>query len=189
MMSYEDYLLKFYGYNIFRPYQRSIIEAIIEKRQDVLCIIATGYGKSLCFQLPALITNRPCIIVSPLLSLMEDQKVNLQKRSINVCCYNSTLNSYSFTQMEILAGMYNIIYITPEAIVNAQEWLTKLNDKYGIALIAIDECHCVSLWGNTFRQSYLQLSCLKTWFPTVPLLALTGTATPKVEADIVQILN
>lgn len=187
--TYEYYLLNTYGYINFRPQQREIIETIVERRQDICCTMATSAGKSICYQLPAIITGRPSIIISPLLSLMEDQKINLQKRGVSVCCYNSSLDDYYVTQSEIMSGMYKVIYITPEAVINAKSWLTQLYFTHGISVIAIDESHCISQWGNTFRSSYLQLSCLKSWFPSVPVAAFTGTSTLKVETDIIRLLN
>lgn len=189
MINYEDWLFKIYGHNTFRDKQKEIVQAVIEKHRDICCVMATGFGKSICYQLPAIITGKPAIIVSPLLSLMEDQKINLEKRGVTTCCYNSTVKDYNKAQNEILSGKYLVIYITPEAAVNSQTWLTKLNDTYGISLFAIDESHCISQWGSTFRPSYFQLSKLKLWFPNVPITAFTGTATNKVENDIIRLLN
>ena len=185
----EQYLFETFGFNSFRGSQKVIIEAIAYQKIDVCCIMATGHGKSMCYQLPALITGQPSIIISPLLSLMEDQSTNLAKVGVKACCYNSSLKDKTKAYDDILAGEYQIIYITPETVVNSQGLLTDLNEKIGISLIAIDEAHCVSLWGNSFRSSYLQLSCLKTWLPKVPILALTGTATPAVEKDIIKLLE
>lgn len=185
----EQYLFETFGFDSFRGSQKVIIETVAYKKTDVCCIMATGHGKSLCYQLPALITGKPSVIISPLLSLMEDQSTNLAKVGVKACCYNSTLKDKTKAYNDILAGEYQIIYITPETIVNSQNLLTNLNENIGISLIAIDEAHCVSLWGNSFRSSYLQLSCLKTWLPQVPILALTGTATPAVEKDIIKLLK
>ena len=135
--NYEDVLFRIYGYNTFRPQQQEIITTIVEHRRDVCCVMATGYGKSICYQLPAIITGRPSIIVSPLLSLMEDQKNDLERRGIRVCCYNSTLNNYIQAQQEILSGMYSVIYITPEAIVKSRQWLTTLYQTHGISVMHI----------------------------------------------------
>lgn len=186
---FESYLLEIFGHTNFRDKQREILEAIIKKRADVCCIMATGYGKSICYQLPAIIMKKPSIIISPLLSLMEDQRANLEKVGVRACCYNSSVKDKCQLKREIIEGMYQIIYTTPETIISLQEFLQEIHKRLGISVIAIDESHCVSLWGNTFRSSYLQLSCLRDWFPKVPILALTGTATPKVEEDIISLLK
>lgn len=186
---FESYLLDIYGYHSFRDQQRTIIEAVVKQRRDVCCIMATGYGKSICYQLPAIITQKPSIIISPLLSLMEDQRINLEKVGVKACCYNSSVNDKWALRNQILAGQYQIIYTTPETVIGLQDLLQAVHTTLGISVIAIDEAHCVSLWGNTFRSSYLQLSCLREWLPRVPILALTGTATATVEQDIINLLH
>lgn len=186
---FETYLLEIYGYPTFREKQRDVIEAIVKQRVDVCCIMATGYGKSICYQLPAIIMRKPAIIISPLLSLMEDQRLNLEKKGVMACCYNSSVTNKIQLRNDILKGQYQVIYTTPETVVDLQDLLQSIHQKLGISVIAIDEAHCVSLWGNTFRSSYLQLSCLRDWLPKVPILALTGTATSKIEEDIVNLLK
>ncbi len=190
-MSLESHLYQVFGHHSFRHQQKDIIEALVINKVDVCAVMATGHGKSLCYQLPAIITKQPSIIISPLLSLMEDQKHNLESKGVSVCCYNSELTNKSETQQKILNGDYQIIYLTPEAIVlpSTHQWLKTLESKFGLSVIAIDEAHCVSLWGQSFRKSYLQLGCLKDWFPNVPMLALTGTATPEVQKDIIKFLK
>lgn len=186
----DDCLHRVFGHSSFREQQREIITAILSK-SDVCAIMATGHGKSICYQIPPLVSKKPAIIVSPLLSLMGDQQLNLSKKGIKVCCYNSTVQDKTMIKEEILAGQYPIIYITPESICTdgMRDFLQCLNIKIGISLVAIDEAHCVSLWGNSFRSSYLQLSCLKDWFPHVPTLALTGTATVQVQQDMIRLLK
>jgi Werner syndrome ATP-dependent helicase len=186
---FETYLLETYGYPNFRDKQRDIIEAVVKRKVDVCCVMATGYGKSICYQLPAIILKKPAIIISPLLSLMEDQRINLEKVGVTACCYNSSVKDKGSLTREILEGKYRVIYTTPETVVGLQDLLQKIYQTLGLAVIAIDEAHCISLWGNTFRSSYLQLSCLRDWLPKVPILALTGTATPKVEDDIITLLK
>lgn len=187
-MTYESVLQDVFGFSTFRDKQREIIEAIVERRQDVCCIMPTGHGKSICYQLPPLLMGKPAIIVSPLLSLMEDQRLGLESKSVRTCCYNSTVNKTKMAS-DILSGKFTHIYITPETVCTSEYLLKTLESKHGLSLIAIDEAHCVSLWGQTFRSSYLKLNVFKVWFPDVPLLALTGTATGLVESSIEQLLK
>ena len=187
-MNYEKYLQDVFGFPAFRDHQREIIEAIVEKRQDVCCIMPTGHGKSICYQLPPIITGKPAIIISPLNSLILDQQMSLVSRGINACCYNSTVNK-SEVANEILDGKYSHIYITPETVATSENLLRSLESKYGLSVIAIDESHCVSMWGQTFRSSYLKLNVLKTWFPDVCIIALTGTAQQKIQVEICSILK
>ena len=182
----ENYLQQYYGYNEFRPHQKEIIEAILNK-EDVLAILPTSHGKSICYQLPAIISGKPSIVLTPLISLMMDQQSNLAKLGIKSCTFNS-VNDQKQLKVEILTGNYLIVYITPEALINSYEWLKSLNNTIGIGLFAVDESHCV-LWGDSFREAYNKLDCLKEWFPTIPILALTGTATKKVINDIVDKLK
>jgi len=186
---YENRLYKAFGFRTFRNQQRTIIRSIVRDKKDICCIMATGQGKSLCYQLPAIITQKPSIVVSPLLSLMEDQCVNLEKFGIKACCYNSTVKDKSLLKIDILNGKYSVIYVTPEMAIGLQDLFQQLNTKIGISVIAIDEAHCVSLWGQSFRSAYLQLSCLKQWLPQIPILALTGTATKIVEKDMIDLLK
>src|SRR3989338_5858824 len=186
----EQYLEENFGYKEFRDGQREIIEGILGGK-DVNAVMATGHGKSICYQLPGQITRKPVIVVSPLLSLMEDQRIKMEEVGIKACCYNSLLKNREKTKEEILRGEYVIIYMTPEIITSrgTKELLEKLEKEKGITLIAIDEAHCVSLWGNGFRENYLQLGSLKDWLPNIPILTLTATATEKVQNDISNILK
>ena len=139
--------------------------------------------------MPAIILERPSVVISPLLSLMEDQRIKLEKLGVKACCYSSSISDRSKMRKDILNGEYRVIYITPETVINSKDLLQELNKLHGLSVVAIDEAHCVSLWGNTFRSSYLQLSCLKEWMPKVPILALTATATQKVEKDMITSLK
>src|SRR5882762_8595550 len=120
----EQHLFETFGFSTFRESQKAIIDAIVSHKRDVCCVMATGHGKSVCYQLPAIITGRPSIIISPLLSLMEDQRANLEKVGVTACCYNSSLKDKTKAYNDILAGSYQIIYITPETVVNSQILLT-----------------------------------------------------------------
>jgi Werner syndrome ATP-dependent helicase len=187
--NYKQMLEATYGFNQFRSHQIEIIDAVVHERKDTLCIMFTGAGKSLCYQLPALIMDKVAIVVSPLISLMEDQKVNLEKVNINACAFNSSQTNRSKLKMDILSGKYKVIYITPETIVKNHEMLEQLEETFGISLFAVDEAHCVSMWGADFRPRYKELDCLKQWFPHIPIMALTGTATLLVEEDIISSLS
>ena len=123
-------LLKlFYGYDNFRPYQYEVINRIVSG-EDVCAVFSTGYGKSICFQIPALYLDKPAIIVSPLISLMDDQKLILGDLGISSCCYNSNAHNKSQMKKEILQGKYKFIYITPESIIHMQDFFKKLEDMY-----------------------------------------------------------
>ena len=187
--NYKQMLESTYGFNEFRSNQAEIIDAVVHDHKDTVCIMFTGAGKSLCYQLPALIMEKPTIIISPLISLMEDQKVNLAKFKIEACTFNSAQSNKTKLKMDILSGKYSVIYITPETIVKNQEMLEQLEETFGISLFAVDEAHCVSKWGSDFRPKYKELDCLKQWFPHIPIMALTGTATALVEEDIISSLN
>ena len=187
-----DCLKNVFKYDNFRNQQENIINTILYEKRDVFSIMSTGHGKSICYQIPALVTNKPCIVVSPLISLMDDQMINLKNRGINSCTYNSTMSSTQkkLVYNNIMNNEYKVIYFTPEMITSeyVRDMLLELNKNIGISVIAIDEAHCVSMWGNSFRSSYLELSCLKRWLKDVPILALTATATSKVQEDIIKLL-
>lgn len=187
--SLEQYLYESFGYETFRKGQKEIIETLIKERRDVCCVMATGQGKSVCYQLPAVVTGKVSVVVSPLLSLMEDQRVGLEKKGITACCFSSSLSNIQQMTQDIFKGQYKVIYITPEAINTNTSLLTLLDQYIGIGIIAIDEAHCISLWGNSFRPSYTELARVKMLLPHVPVLALTGTATPQVENDIIRLLH
>ena len=175
----EAHLKITYGYNYFREPQKEVIEDIL-KGEDVFCILPTGGGKSMLYQFPATYTNKISIVVSPLISLMNDQAIHLQSKNIKACC----LNSESYCNN---IGEYRIIYCTPEFIVSSIETFKKISDK--ICVFAIDEAHCVSQWSHDFRESYKQLSIIKQNFPKIPVLAVTATATPKVLEEMENFLN
>jgi len=177
-----------YGFDNFRPKQYEIINRIISG-EDVCAILPTGHGKSLCFQIPALYLDQPAIIVSPLISLMDDQQLILNKLGISSCCYNSTVTNKYDMRKDIMQRKYKFIYITPESIVKLKDFLIELEDKQGISLIAIDEAHCISSYGFDFRVSYRELMFLKEALPTVPILAVTATATSLVGHDICKVLG
>uniref|UniRef100_A0A6C0LRQ2 DNA helicase n=1 Tax=viral metagenome TaxID=1070528 RepID=A0A6C0LRQ2_9ZZZZ len=177
-----------YDYDNFRPKQYEIINRII-CGEDVCAILPTSHGKSICFQIPALYMDKPAIILSPLISLMDDQQAILSDLGISSCCFNSTVYNKSLMKKNILNYKYKFIYFTPESIINMSDFLVELYKKIGISLIAIDEAHCISNYGFDFRKSYRGLQFLKKILPNTPILAVTATATELVSKDICDTLN
>ena len=177
----EQHLKAIYGFNNFRDYQKDIINDILDKN-DVFAILPTGGGKSLLYQFPATYSKKITVVVSPLISLMNDQCEFLNSKNIKSAC----LNSERKINYEDLKNM-SIIYTTPEFISTKIELLIELQESIG--LFAIDEAHCVSQWSHDFRESYQKLNVLKLTFPNIPLLAVTATATPRVLEEMYKFLN
>lgn len=177
----KGHLKKWFGYNGFRPYQEEIIQAICQQN-DVMAILPTGAGKSICYQLPALLMEGTAVVISPLISLMQDQVTALIKNKISATFLNSSL--HFFEQNEILnqLSQYKLLYIAPERL-SDPTFIDRLKS-LPISFFVIDEAHCISQWGHSFRPDYRQLSLLKVHFPNLPLMALTATATLDVEKDI-----
>jgi len=181
-------LKKHFGYDQFRPLQREIISDSLAGR-DVFVLMPTGGGKSLCFQLPALIRQGLTIVVSPLISLMKDQVDALQASGIPATYLNSTLDRKDAVARwrGLHHGHYRMLYVAPERLMLDTFLERALN--WNIAQFAIDEAHCISEWGHDFRPEYRELKKLRTHFPDVPMMALTATATERVRADIVKQLK
>lgn len=186
---YDKILNKYFGYDALKKEQFDIINKVVNEKRDIMAILATGFGKSICFQMPHLITGKSVIIVSPLIALMTDQKSEMEKRGIPVCVLNSTNKDKTHEKQKILHGKNKIIYITPEYLEFCEDFITELNNNDAICLVCIDEAHCVSSYGFEFRQSYTKLGVFREWLPDVPILALTATATNKVRNDISRILK
>ncbi|MDJ0713087.1 MAG: DNA helicase RecQ [Prochloraceae cyanobacterium] len=190
--SLEQALKHFFGYESFRPRQRQIIEEALSNR-DLLIIMPTGGGKSLCFQLPALLKSGLTVVVSPLIALMQDQVDALRDNGIGATYINSSLNwqEVRSRQGDILAGKIKLLYVAPERLVadRFREFLDKVASVVGISAFAIDEAHCVSEWGHDFRPEYRQMIQLRERYPQVPAIALTATATKRVQQDIIQQLG
>lgn len=165
--------------------QYYIIKNIVKKK-DVLALLATGFGKSVCYQLPFFIMKKTIIVVSPLIALAEDQKNILDKLKIPACCFNSTNMNKKGDKDDIANGNNKIIFITPEYMAQCEDFLKKMKDNIG--LICIDEAHCVSMWSD-FRESYTKLDVIRKWVPEIPILALTATATNQVKKDIIDMLK
>jgi ATP-dependent DNA helicase RecQ len=179
-----------FGFDSFRPGQEAIVRDILRGR-DVLAIMPTGGGKSLCFQLPALLRSGVCIVVSPLIALMQDQVRLLQDNGIEATFINSSLDrsemSRRFAKLE--RGGLKLLYVAPERLLQSEfegEILPRLHATHGISSVVVDEAHCVSEWGHDFRPEYRQLHRLRTRFADVPIAAFTATATERVRHDIVR---
>lgn len=172
-----------FGYTTFRFEQHKIINAVLDGK-DTLAIMPTGGGKSLCYQIPALYLDGVTLVVSPLISLMQDQVMNLMEVGVKAVFLNSSLSYQDAqkTKEKIKKGKVKIVYVSPEGILSGH--LTDFFKEVEISLIAIDEAHCVSQWGHEFRKDYTRLGELKDLFPDVPLIALTATADAKTRTDI-----
>ena len=174
-----------FGYDSFRGQQQQIIEQVIAGG-DALVLMPTGGGKSLCYQIPALLRDGVAIVISPLIALMQDQVNALHQLGIHAAFLNSTLSTQQANQIEqqMQSGQLDLVYIAPERL--TQPRTLSLLSQINIALFAIDEAHCVSQWGHDFRVDYLQLSLLHQHFPYVPRIALTATADEKTRSEIIQ---
>lgn len=177
-----------FGYGGFRGQQQAVIDALVAG-EDALVLMPTGGGKSLCYQIPALVRQGVGIVVSPLIALMHDQVSALQQLGVSAAYLNSTLDRREQAEVEdkLLRGELDLVYIAPERLLQARslEFLSRLQ----IALFAIDEAHCVSQWGHDFRQDYLALGAIQQHFPDVPRIALTATADERTRQEIIERLQ
>src|SRR5687768_11942859 len=188
MATIQNILEQYWGYNHFRPLQEEIIQSVLDQK-DTLALLPTGGGKSICYQVPAMAQEGICIVISPLIALMKDQVENLRKRGIMSLAIYSGMSRRQITQTlkNAAYGEYKLLYVSPERIETDlfKEYLPAL----GVNLIAVDEAHCISQWGYDFRPSYLKIAELREELPDIPLLALTASATPDVQQDIIEKLQ
>ncbi|KAJ8286734.1 hypothetical protein GJAV_G00042690 [Gymnothorax javanicus] len=180
-------LKTYFGHFRFKPVQWKVIYSVLKERRDNLVVMATGYGKSLCFQFPPVYCGGVSVVVSPLISLMEDQVLQLKMSNIPACFLGSAQTSDIIPDLK--KGHFRVAYMTPEFCSGRISLLEEINEGIGLTLIAIDEAHCISEWGHDFRGAYRNLGLLKKKLPQVPIVALTATASPSIRVDIVQSLR
>ncbi len=182
-----EVLKQYWGYSLFRPLQEEIINAVLAQK-DVLALMPTGGGKSLCFQVPGLCMEGLCLVISPLVALMKDQVGQLKAKGISAEALHSGLSKreIDFLLDNAAHSDLKFLYCSPERLQTPlfQERIKKVNESRGLCLIAVDEAHCISQWGFDFRPAYREIAALRELLPSTPLIALTATAPPKVQADI-----
>lgn len=189
-----DALFYTFGHTNFRHPQEHVVMSILDNH-DTVVVLPTGKGKSLCYQLPATLRPGVTFVISPLISLMQDQVRTLRAKNISCASISSgqtdAENEEVLTSLDSFLFTYKLVYVTPERIAteNFQYLLAKLVEAGLVSFFAIDEAHCISQWGHDFRPAYCKLGVLKYFFPHIPILALTATATPKVKTDIIEQLK
>ncbi len=181
-------LKHYFGFDEFRPMQADIIQALMDN-QDCLVLMPTGGGKSVCYQVPALVKDGVAIVISPLIALMKDQVEALNANGVKAAYLNSTLDEKQQSKVEnrAISGEFNLLYVSPEKLL--AEGFQYVLKKMTISLFAIDEAHCISQWGHDFRPEYTKLAVLRENFPQVPQIALTATADKTTRKDILRQLN
>src|SRR4249919_487764 len=186
--SKSEVLKQYWNFDSFRPQQEEIIDSVLSGR-DTLALLPTGGGKSICFQVPVLMLEGLCLVISPLIALMKDQVQNLRKKGITAFAIYSGMSRKDVISTFKLAATGNcrFLYVSPERLETDifKEFLPSLQVK----LIAVDEAHCVSQWGYDFRPPYLRIADIRDELPGVPILALTASATPAIQTDICQKLK
>ncbi|MDP2089578.1 MAG: ATP-dependent DNA helicase RecQ [Flavobacteriaceae bacterium] len=183
-----EILQKYWNFSTFREPQEAIIKSVIENK-NTIALLPTGGGKSLCYQIPTLLADGICIVISPLIALMQDQINNLENKGIKAVLLSSQLstNEINIIFDNLHFGNYKFLYLSPEKL--QSEFIQEKIKHLPVSLVAIDEAHCISEWGHDFRPSYLKISILKELHPQVPFIALTATATHLVLKDIIQYLG
>jgi ATP-dependent DNA helicase RecQ len=185
MTKIKDLLKKHWGYSAFRPGQKELIDAVLAG-QDSLALLPTGGGKSLCFQLPGIYQEGICIVISPLLALMQDQVESLTKKGIKALQLKSGMSydDINRTLDNCIYGHYKFLYLSPERL--QQNLILERIQQMKVSFIAVDEAHCISSWGHDFRPAFRNINQLRNYLPGISVIALTATATKKVEKDIVE---
>jgi ATP-dependent DNA helicase RecQ len=188
----EQALQRSFGHSGFRPGQREVVEALLAGR-DCLAVLPTGAGKSLCYQLPALLRQGVVVVVSPLVALMQDQVAQLQRRGIAAACLHAglPLDKWHQLRQRLQQGNLRLIYLAPERLQGeaCRNLLDELIEAGQLVALAVDEAHCISAWGHDFRPDYRRLGELRRLCPGVPVVALSATAPPRVRADIIRLLQ
>ncbi|MDF1546417.1 MAG: RecQ family ATP-dependent DNA helicase, partial [Bacteroidales bacterium] len=184
MNKYRQTLIRIWGFSDFRPLQEDIIHSVSEEGKDTLGLLPTGGGKSIIFQVPALVNDGMCLVITPLIALMKDQVENLNAKNIKAAAVYSgmTIQEIDLVLNNCVYGAYKFLYLSPERL-DSELFITRL-PKMKINLIAVDEAHCISQWGYDFRPAYLKIANIRKFLPQVPVLALTATATQNVVDDI-----
>ncbi|HPI80899.1 MAG TPA: RecQ family ATP-dependent DNA helicase, partial [Cyclobacteriaceae bacterium] len=179
----QEKLKELFGYSTFRGNQEVVIKNILEGK-NTFVIMPTGAGKSLCYQLPAMIKDGLAIVISPLIALMKNQVDQLNTYGINARFLNSTLSKSEVTRLkrDCINGDVKLLYVAPESL-NKEEYIEFLA-KANVSFVAIDEAHCISEWGHDFRPEYRKIKTMIAQLGNMPVIALTATATPKVQIDI-----
>lgn len=188
MENARQILTRYWGHTSFRPLQEEIIKSVLDNK-DTLALLPTGGGKSVCFQVPAMMSDGICIVISPLIALMKDQVGNLRKKGIKALAIISGMSRHEVDVAfdNCTFGDYKFLYLSPERL--SGDYTRSRIERMNVNLIAVDEAHCVSQWGYDFRPPYLQIERIRELHPDVPVLALTATATPEVVTDIQQKLG
>ncbi|MCO5279685.1 MAG: RecQ family ATP-dependent DNA helicase [Chitinophagales bacterium] len=186
--SSKQVLKKYWGYENFRPLQEEIVLSVLQGN-DTLALLPTGGGKSICFQVPALVLDGICIVISPLIALMKDQVFNLKNKGIKAEAIYTGLQIHQIQTIlsNCIFGDVKLLYVSPERLATSS--FREAMKQMKVNLIAVDEAHCISQWGYDFRPPYLQIAEVRELLPKIPILALTATATPKVAKDIVEKLH
>jgi ATP-dependent DNA helicase RecQ len=188
MSSIHEILKQYWGYATFRPLQEEIVQSVLDGK-DTLALLPTGGGKSICYQVPAMAQDGLCIVISPLIALMQDQVENLKRRGINAVAITSAMHKREIDIAfdNAIYGKTKFLYLSPERL---QSELARVRiARMQVNLIAVDEAHCISQWGHDFRPPYRMIAELRELHPKVPVMALTATATPEVVEDIVEQLE
>ena len=186
----KEILKNQFGYDSFRMNQEQAIETILQKK-DCIVLMPTGGGKSLCYQIPALMLDGLTVVISPLIALMKDQVDALKNNGVEAAFLNSTQTSREQTEVfqSIRSGKLKLLYVAPERLLQSGNQFIDFLRSIDVSLFAVDEAHCISSWGHDFRPEYMQLARLKSHFPDIPLIALTATADKLVRKDIIERLN
>ena len=186
---YNKVLKKHWGYEKLKDLQFEIIDNILNNKTDVCAVLNTGFGKSICYQLPVLLKKKCVIVISPLISLMHEQCLEMEEKGVPVCKFNSDTKESNEKNEIIFGNEHKLIYMTPENFLKSEMFVKKLEEKKNLSMICIDEAHTVSVWGLDFRVSYTKLKIIREWTSKIPILTLTATASEKVKIDIINILQ